>query len=103
MSFSTVIAVLIICVTIVIVAFLVLLSLPQSRLRSAIFELLGWGTAGAAAVSIISPIDPIPDFLPVLGQLDDLGALIVGLCSAAFAVYQRQKRNKQLRESSKSQ
>jgi len=32
-----------------------------------------------AAVYVVSPIDVVPDFLPVLGQLDDLGVILLGL------------------------
>ena len=32
-----------------------------------------------AAVYVISPIDAVPDFLPVLGQLDDLGVIVMAL------------------------
>lgn len=92
MNFSTVLFTLVICASVIIVAFLALLALPQSRLRSMLLELCGWGTASAAAVSIVSPIDPIPDFIPVLGQMDDIAALIVGLLSVAFAIYQRRSR-----------
>lgn len=31
------------------------------------------------AVYLISPLDLIPGFLPVIGQLDDLGVLVMGL------------------------
>ena len=35
-----------------------------------------------AALYVISPLDFAPDFLPVLGQLDDLGVILIAL--AAF-------------------
>jgi uncharacterized membrane protein YkvA (DUF1232 family) len=33
----------------------------------------------AAAVYLISPIDLVPGFIPVLGQLDDAAAILIGL------------------------
>ena len=33
----------------------------------------------AMAVYLVSPIDLIPDFVPVLGQLDDLAVVLLGL------------------------
>jgi uncharacterized membrane protein YkvA (DUF1232 family) len=34
---------------------------------------------GAVAGYLVFPLDIIPDFIPVIGQLDDLGVLIFGL------------------------
>jgi hypothetical protein len=44
--------------------FIVLLSIPKSKLRDIILEFTGWGTSAASAVSVVSPIGPIPDFIP---------------------------------------
>jgi hypothetical protein len=72
--------------------FLILLSLPKSRLRSFLLEILGWGTTAATAVYAASPIDLIPDFIPGLGLLDDVGATPVGLLALVTALYQRHQR-----------
>ena len=48
-----------------------------------------------AAVYLISPIDAIPDVIPVLGQLDDIGFVIfalemfVRICPAAAVAFHR--------------
>lgn len=74
--------------------FIVLLSLPASRLRSFLLELMGWGTAGASAVAVVSPLDLIPDFIPVLGWTDDVGALLVGAASIIMALLMRRQRHR---------
>lgn len=74
--------------------FIILLSIPKSRLRNIVLEITGWGTTAVSAVSVVSPIDPIPDFIPVLGQLDDIGMIVLGICSALMAMYMRNQRKK---------
>jgi hypothetical protein len=58
--------------------FLVLLAMPRSPMRNwltdLVMRLLATGAAGAYA---ISPIDFIPDFIPVLGQMDDVAVLLL--------------------------
>ena len=54
---------------------LVLLAIPQTRLKSTLTELLAWcGFLGASGL-VVSPVDLIPDVLPVIGWTDDLAAL----------------------------
>ena len=48
-----------------------------------------------AAVYLVSPLDAVPDLIPVLGQLDDLGFVVfalemfVRLCPAAAVAFHR--------------
>jgi uncharacterized membrane protein YkvA (DUF1232 family) len=79
---------------VVVVVFLILMALPKSRLRDFIMEVLGWTTTATSAVSVISPLDPIPDFIPLAGQLDDVGMLAIGIVSALFAWRMRKHRKK---------
>jgi len=72
----------------------ILLSLPKSRLRSFALEIIGWFTTAASAVSVFSPIDLIPDFIPVAGQLDDVAMIVVGSCSDIFTYMMRRQRKK---------
>ena len=60
---------------------LVLLAIPQTRLKSTLTEILAWfGFLGASGL-VASPVDLIPDFLPVIGWTDDLGyALLAVVC-----------------------
>ena len=59
--------------------FMILLALPQSRLRYYVLRGLGivfFTITGLLALYILSPLDALPDVIPVLGQIDDGGALI---------------------------
>jgi hypothetical protein len=59
--------------------FMILLALPQSRLRYYVLRGLGiifFTITGLLALYIVSPVDALPDLIPVLGQIDDGGALV---------------------------
>lgn len=72
------------------VVLLVLLSLPRSRLRGVVLQVVGWSLGAVTALCvlyILNPIDILPDFIPILGQVDDAGALITALFSGVTGVF----------------
>jgi uncharacterized membrane protein YkvA (DUF1232 family) len=88
-SFLTVIA---IGVFALIALVLVLLAIPQTRFKRTLTELLGWlGFVGASGM-VISPLDLIPDVIPVIGWADDAGYVLVALVCAYIGWKQRQYR-----------
>ncbi len=69
--------------------FLILLALPQSRLRYYVLRILAvvfFTVAILLGLYILSPMDIVPDVIPVLGQLDDIAAL-VGVVLSAISAY----------------
>lgn len=67
-------------------ALLILLSLPHSRLKEIALPILGWAMTALSVGMILSPIDAIPDVIPVVGWADDVVALAVGIASAMAAM-----------------
>jgi len=63
---------------VVVVLFLVSLAIPRNPMRNWLTELvMRLMATGAAGAYAISPIDFVPDFIPVLGQMDDVAVLLL--------------------------
>ena len=71
---------------ILVLALLVLLAMPASRLCELVLPFVGWGGTALSALYIVSPIDVLPDVIPVIGWADDLVALCVAVASAMTAM-----------------
>ena len=75
------------CGTVVVIAFVVLLAMPKSELRSVLMPIVGWAMAIFCGFYAISPIDIMPEaLLGPFGLIDDIGAVIVGISSAKAAM-----------------
>ena len=64
--------------------FLILMAMPRSALRGIVQIGLGWLFRiffVLCLIYIVSPLDALPDFMPILGQIDDVGAFFLGLIS----------------------
>ena len=75
-----------VCGTMLGLAFFILLSMPQSQLRAFLLPIVGWAVAIACGIWCISPIDLIPDVLFPIGFADDAAALVTGITAAGVAM-----------------
>jgi len=85
---------LIMCGTGLFVVFLILLAMPKSQLRSFLAPLVGWAVAALSTIYIVSPIDIVPDFIPIAGWLDDGGALMTAIAGAVMAMKAQSEQKK---------
>jgi len=86
------IRVMFVCFTIMSLVFVVLLAMPTSKLRSYLIEVVKYVGAAALVLLVISPVDLIPDVLPVLGWGDDVGYLAAAIASIRSARKEAQER-----------
>jgi len=64
---------------------LILLALPGSRLRKT-FATLFFAIAGVLGIYVVSPMDFIPDIIPLLGQLDDALATVLTIVNGIAGI-----------------
>ncbi len=88
----------IICGTLLLGGFMVLVAMPQSRMREVLMPIVGWAVAALSAVYVVSPIDVLPDFIPIAGWLDDGGAIVTGITGAVMALKAQAESKKRITE-----
>lgn len=81
-----------ICGTVFFVATAVLMSLPQSKLRSVGMEMSKWALVCGLLLMVPSPVDVLPDVVPGVGWLDDFGYIIGAIGAAKGAMNERKRR-----------
>lgn len=91
-EFFSLLKIVAVCGTVLFLAFMVLLSLPQCRLRAVGVECSKWALAVGLALLVPSPVDVIPDVVPGIGWLDDVGYIAGAVCAAKSALNDRRKR-----------
>lgn len=82
----------VICGTVFFITMTVLLAMPQSKLRSVGLEMSKWALMCGLLLMVPSPIDVLPDVVPVAGWLDDFGYILGALGAAKSAVTERKRR-----------
>lgn len=80
------------CATVFFIVFLVLMALPQCRLRCVALEMAKWALSVGLILLTVSPLDAIPDVVPVIGWGDDIGYILGAIGAARSALGERKKR-----------
>src|SRR5205809_316364 len=80
------------CGTVFFIVMLILLALPQSRLRCVGLEMGKWALACGLLLMVPSPVDVVPDVVPVIGWVDDLAYVVGAIAAVRGALGERKKR-----------
>jgi uncharacterized membrane protein YkvA (DUF1232 family) len=80
---------------VVLVTFMILLALPQCKLRDMLMPFVAWGFVALCAAYAISPVDALPEIVlgPFFGLFDDAAAVVMGIGTAAATI--RAKKQKE--------
>lgn len=91
--------VMVIVAALVVITFMVLLSLPQCRLRDMLMPFVAWGFVALCAAYAISPVDILPEVvLGPFGLFDDLGAVVAGVGTAMSTIRARRQKQAQFQD-----
>lgn len=82
----------VICGSLFFIVMLVLLAMPSSKLRTVGMEIAKWVMCAACVFMIPSPVDVVPDVVPVVGWLDDIGYIVAAIAAARGALAEGRKR-----------
>lgn len=84
------------CGTLFAIVSVIALSLPESRFRTVLNEILGWGFAVLCGVYCLSPVDLIPEAVAgPFGLIDDAGAVFLGYHKIKDSLKLRQLRREE--------
>jgi len=75
--------------TLMVITFLVVSALPASKFRGLFFGVFSkfmWAVVVLMIIYIVSPVDLIPDVIPVVGQVDDSAAAIKAVLAGIAAI-----------------
>ncbi len=77
----------------IVLTFMVLLSLPQSKLREFLMPFVSWAFVALCAAYAISPVDALPEIVfGPFGLVDDLGAVTLGVATAIATINARKQK-----------
>src|SRR5271169_4148820 len=72
---------------VIVITFMILLALPQCKLRDMLMPFVAWGFVALCAAYAISPVDAFPEVIfGPFGLVDDLGAVVMGIGTAVATI-----------------
>jgi len=72
---------------VIVITFMILLALPQCKIRDMLMPFVAWGFVALCAAYVISPVDALPEIaLGPFGLVDDFGALVMGITTAVKTI-----------------
>jgi uncharacterized membrane protein YkvA (DUF1232 family) len=78
---------------VIVITFMILLALPQCKLRNMLMPFVAWGFVALCAAYTISPVDILPEVvMGPFGLFDDAGAVVAGVATAVATIRARKQK-----------